>query len=185
MPTVFLLPVIPPYMALYLIWKHFPELKGRGMILSTYIFELGIWLANSRWIDYICINSWLCGYGLYQWISQAMDRANTPINSLLEQAACIIGRCKEAAGETEPTEGYKEGKQEELIKFANGKRSMDWLVHTSTLLIWIEAVRMTQKSPRLICQSGAFLYNMISNFSGWGYGLISFLYRPSAVNKYW
>ena len=25
---------------------------------------------------------------------------------------------------------------------------------------------------------------MISNFSGWGYGLISFLYRPSAVNKY-
>lgn len=56
--------------------------------------------------------------------------------------------------------------------------------HTSTLLIWIEAVRMTQKAPDLICQSGAFLYNMISNFSGWGYGLISFLYRPSAVNKY-
>ena len=25
-----LLPVIPPYMALYLIWKHFPELKGEG-----------------------------------------------------------------------------------------------------------------------------------------------------------
>lgn len=55
--------------------------------------------------------------------------------------------------------------------------------HTSTLLIWIEAVRMTQKSPRPYL-SGAFPYNMISNFSGWGYGLISFLYRPSAVNKY-
>lgn len=40
------------------------------------------------------------------------------------------------------------------------------------------------KAPDLICQSGAFPYNMISNFSGWGYGLISFLYRPSAVNKY-
>ena len=48
-----------------------------------------------------------------------MDRANTPINSLLEQAACIIGRCKEAAGETEPTEGYKGRQTEELIKFAN------------------------------------------------------------------
>lgn len=42
-----------------------------------------------------------------------------------------------------------------------------------------------KKAPDLICQSGAFPYNMISNFSGWGYGLISFLYRPSAVNKYW
>ncbi len=42
----------------------------------------------------------------------------------------------------------------------------------------------TKKAPDLICQSGAFPYNMISNFSGWGYGLISFLYRPSAVNKY-
>lgn len=48
-----------------------------------------------------------------------MDRANTPINSLLEQAACIIGRCKEAAGETEPTEDYKGRQTEEVIKFAN------------------------------------------------------------------
>ena len=48
-----------------------------------------------------------------------MDRANTPINSLLEQAACIIGRCKEAAGETEPTEGYKGRQIKELIVFAN------------------------------------------------------------------
>lgn len=48
-----------------------------------------------------------------------MDRAYSPINSLLEQASCIARRSKEAAGETESTEGYKGGQIKELIKFAN------------------------------------------------------------------
>ncbi len=48
-----------------------------------------------------------------------MDRAYSPINSLLEQASCIARRSKEAAGETEPTENYKRGQIKELIKFAN------------------------------------------------------------------
>ena len=48
-----------------------------------------------------------------------MDRTYPPINNLLEQTACITRRSKEAAGETEPTEGYKRGQTEELIKFAN------------------------------------------------------------------
>ena len=37
-----LLPVIPPYMALYLIWKHFPELKGEGYDLETTKLNWGI-----------------------------------------------------------------------------------------------------------------------------------------------
>ena len=37
-------------------------------------------------------------YGIYQRISQSMDRENSPINSLLEQAACIVRRSKIAAG---------------------------------------------------------------------------------------
>lgn len=48
-----------------------------------------------------------------------MDRAYPPINSLLEQAASIIRRKKEAAGTLEPTESYKRGQIEELISFAN------------------------------------------------------------------
>ena len=48
-----------------------------------------------------------------------MDRAHSPIYNLLEQAACIARRSKEATGKTEPTESYKRGQTEELIKFAD------------------------------------------------------------------
>ena len=48
-----------------------------------------------------------------------MDRAYSPINSILEQAASIIRRSKEAAGTLKPTESYKRGQIEELISFAN------------------------------------------------------------------
>ena len=58
-------------------------------------------------------------YGIYQQISQSMDRENSPINSLLEQAACIIRRSKTATGTLEPTESYKRGQIEELKSFAD------------------------------------------------------------------
>ena len=48
-----------------------------------------------------------------------MDRAYSPINSILEQAASIIRRSKEAAGTLEPAESYERGQIEELISFAN------------------------------------------------------------------
>lgn len=48
-----------------------------------------------------------------------MDRAHSPINSLLEQASGIVRRKKEAAGEIEPTESYKRRQTEGLIAFAN------------------------------------------------------------------
>ena len=48
-----------------------------------------------------------------------MDRAYSSINNLLEQAACIARRSKEATGEIEPTESYKRRQIEELISFAN------------------------------------------------------------------
>ena len=48
-----------------------------------------------------------------------MDRAYPPINNLLEQAACITGRSKEATGGVESTEGYKGRQIKELIVFAN------------------------------------------------------------------
>lgn len=48
-----------------------------------------------------------------------MDRAHSSINNLLEQAACIARRSKKAAGEIEPTEGYKRRQIKELIEFTN------------------------------------------------------------------
>ena len=48
-----------------------------------------------------------------------MDRAHTPVYSLLEQAACIVRRSKKTTGTLELAEGYKGGQTEELIKFKN------------------------------------------------------------------
>lgn len=47
-----------------------------------------------------------------------MDRAHSSVNSLLEQAACIVRRKKKAAGTLESTESYKREQIEELISFA-------------------------------------------------------------------
>jgi hypothetical protein len=47
-----------------------------------------------------------------------MDRANSQINNLMEQAAGIARRCKEAARETEPTESYKREQIAALEDFA-------------------------------------------------------------------
>ena len=48
-----------------------------------------------------------------------MDRTNSPINSILEQASYIVRRKKETTGTLEPTESYKRGQTKELINFAN------------------------------------------------------------------
>lgn len=48
-----------------------------------------------------------------------MDRTNSPINSILEQATHIVRRKKETTGTLEPTESYKRGQTKELIDFAN------------------------------------------------------------------
>ena len=101
-----------------------------------------------------------------------MDRANTPINSLLEQAACIIGRCKEAAGETEPTEGYKGRQTEELIKFANDNglwidiRSMRKKAHSSLRFLLILGIAAPFCRSRRCDGIGGFLCMVSVSFSG-------------------
>ena len=47
-----------------------------------------------------------------------MDRSNAAINRILEEAADLVGRCKETAGNVEPTEGYKGRQIERLKQFA-------------------------------------------------------------------
>lgn len=48
-----------------------------------------------------------------------MDRAYPPVNSLLEQAACIVRKEKETTGNAEQTESYKRGQIKKLTEFAD------------------------------------------------------------------
>lgn len=60
-----------------------------------------------------------------------MDGTYPPIDSILEQAADIIRRCKEATGEIEPAEGFKREQVEELIDFANNNNLWFDISHIS------------------------------------------------------
>ena len=50
-----------------------------------------------------------------------MDRTNSQINSILEQASYIVRRKKETTGTLEPTESYKSWQTKELINFASSQ----------------------------------------------------------------
>ena len=50
-----------------------------------------------------------------------MDREDSTINCLLEQAAGIVRGSKITAGALEPTEDYKRGQIEELKAFADSR----------------------------------------------------------------
>ena len=106
-----------------------------------------------------------------------MDRANTPINSLLEQAACIIGRCKEAAGETEPTEGYKGRQTEELIKFANDNGLWIDLSH-------LNITYMDKGGENEVFHDGKSSVIKLNNFEYAGDDLENFFIRINAHNKF-
>jgi len=55
---------------------------------------------------------------IHKHVPQGMDGTEPPINRILEEASHVVRRCKEAAGNVEPTEGYKRRQIEELKKFA-------------------------------------------------------------------
>lgn len=106
-----------------------------------------------------------------------MDRANTPINSLLEQAACIIGRCKEAAGETEPTEGYKGRQIKELIVFANANNLWIDLSH-------LNITYMDKGGENEVFHDGKSSVIKLNNFEYAGDDLENFFIRINAHNKF-
>ena len=65
-----------------------------------------------------------------------MDRAHTPIDSLLEQATGIVRRSKATAGTSEPAEGYKRKQTEELIRFADSNNL--WINIQSQPFIYLD-----------------------------------------------
>lgn len=106
-----------------------------------------------------------------------MDRAYSPVNSLLEQAACIVRRSKAAAGEIEPTESYKRGQIEELISFANSNNL--WYDLSS-----LDITYMDKGGENEVFHDGNASVIKLNNFEYAGDDLENFFLRIFAHNKY-
>ena len=106
-----------------------------------------------------------------------MDGTNSPVNSLLEQATCIVRRKKEATGTLEPTESYKRGQIEELILFAN----------SNSLWITIQELNvefLSKGGENEVYTSDADTVIKLNNFEYAGDDLENFFIRISAHNKF-
>ena len=106
-----------------------------------------------------------------------MDRAYPPINNLLEQAACITRRSKEATGEVEPTEGYKGRQIKELIEFANVNNL--WIDLSSLNITY-----MDKGGENEVFHDGKSSVIKLNNFEYAGDDLENFFIRINAHNKF-
>lgn len=106
-----------------------------------------------------------------------MDRAYSPINSLLEQAACIVRRSKETAGTLEPTESYKRGQIEELISFADSNGL--WIDFNNLSVIYLD-----KGGENEVFYDGAATVYKLNNFEYAGDNLENFFIRITAHNKF-
>ena len=116
-------------------------------------------------------------YGISQRISQSMDRANSPINSLLEQAASIVRRSKATTRTLEPTESYKRGQIEELISFANSNDL--WIDFTNYPVIYLD-----KGGENEVFYDGAATIYKLNNFEYAGDDLENFFIRIFAHNRF-
>ena len=106
-----------------------------------------------------------------------MDRAYSPVDSLLEQAACIVRRSKEATGTLEPTEGYKRRQIKELISFANINEL--WIDFNN-----IPAIYLDKGGENEVFYDGAATIYKLNNFEYAGDDLENFFIRITAHNKF-
>lgn len=106
-----------------------------------------------------------------------MDRAYPPINNLLEQAARITGRSKEATGEIEPTEGYKGRQIKELIVFANTNNLWIDLSH-------LNITYMDKGGENEVFHDSKSSVIKLNNFEYAGDDLENFFIRINAHNKF-
>ena len=105
-----------------------------------------------------------------------MDRAHSSVNSLLEQAACIVRRSKETAGTLEPTESYKRGQIEELISFADSNGL--WIDFNNLSVIYLD-----KGGENEVFYDGAATVYKLNNFEYAGDNLENF-FRITAHNKF-
>lgn len=106
-----------------------------------------------------------------------MDRTNSPINSILEQASYIVRRKKETTGTLEPTESYKRGQTKELIDFANSNN------------LWISLSKLNVEFLSKGGENEVYTGNKdnivikLNNFEYAGDDLENFFIRINAHNK--
>ena len=106
-----------------------------------------------------------------------MDKAYTPVDSLLEQAACIVRRSKKAAGTLKPTESYKRGQIEELISFAD--LNCLWIDFNNFPVIYLD-----KGGENEVFYDGAATVYKLNNFEYAGDNLENFFIRITAHNKF-
>lgn len=106
-----------------------------------------------------------------------MDRAHSSVNSLLEQAACIVRRSKETTGTLEPTESYKRGQIEELISFADSNGL--WIDFNNLSVIYLD-----KGGENEVFYDGAATVYKLNNFEYAGDNLENFFIRITAHNKF-
>ena len=106
-----------------------------------------------------------------------MDRAHSSVNSLLEQAACIVRRSKETAGTLEPTESYKRRQIEELISFADSNGL--WIDFNNLSVIYLD-----KGGENEVFYDGAATVYKLNNFEYAGDNLENFFIRITAHNKF-
>lgn len=106
-----------------------------------------------------------------------MDRTYSPIDSLLEQAARIVGRSKTAAGTLESTEGYKRRQIEKLISFA---ASNDLWIDLDR----IRTIYLDKGGENEVFYDGAATIYKLNNFEYAGDDLENFFIRIFAHNKF-
>lgn len=106
-----------------------------------------------------------------------MDRAHSSVNSLLEQAACIVRRSKETAGTLEPTESYKRGQIEELISFADSNGL--WIDFNNLSVIYLD-----KGGENEVFYDGKATVYKLNNFEYAGDNLENFFIRITAHNKF-
>lgn len=106
-----------------------------------------------------------------------MDRAHTPIGSLMEQAACLVRRSKEAAGTPELAESYKRKQTEELIKFADANSL--WIDFRSLPVIYL-----AKGGENEVFYNGAATVYKLNNFEYAGDDLENFFIRMEAHNRF-
>ena len=106
-----------------------------------------------------------------------MDRTHSSVNSLLEQAACIVRRSKKAAGTLKPTESYKRGQIEELISFAD--LNCLWIDFNNFPVIYLD-----KGGENEVLYDGAATVYKLNNFEYAGDNLENFFIRITAHNKF-
>ena len=106
-----------------------------------------------------------------------MDRAYSQVNSIMEQAASLIRRKKEATRTFGPTESYKRRQIEELISFAN---SDNLWISPSNLNIEF----LSKGGENEVYTGNEDIVVKLNNFEYAGDDLENFFIRTAAHNKF-